>query len=117
MPLLLEFNVIQSLVVLAAHAQPGTVVMATKPVSEPKPWSASVGKRVKVQGAPAWLIVNGCSAMLSAPVRANGVGLASTEYCTVPSPAPPLPEKIVIQLLELSTLQAQRVLLVATLTE
>src|SRR6266481_8316693 len=60
-----------------------------------------------MQGAAAWLIVKSLSAIVTPPLRARPVGLASTTKLTVPGPALLVAEVMLIQALVLLMFQMQ----------
>ena len=70
--------VIQVSLLVAVHAQPVVAVTATLPVPAADVTFADAGAIVSVQGAPAWVIVNVSSPIVSVAVRGVAVGFAAT---------------------------------------
>jgi len=82
---------------VAVQLQPVVVVTLTLLVLAASDGFRVVGATVKTQGAPAWVTVKVCPAMVNVPVRGDVDVFAAMENATVPLPDPLAPDVIVSQ--------------------
>ncbi len=109
LPVTPDVMVIQEALLVAVQLQPVAVVTVLLFELAPAPGVSDVGETVKVQGggAPAWVTVTVCPAMVSVPVREDVAVLAAIENATAPFPLPPAPDVMVSHAALLVAVQLQ----------
>jgi hypothetical protein len=109
LPLAALVREIQASLLRAVHAHPAGVVTLDEPVppSAATDWLAGVIEYE--HGAPAWVTVNVCPAIVNVPVRTAVPGFASIPNGTVPLPLPVVAPDSVNQVALLEALQVHPV--------
>ncbi len=97
LPVTPDVMVIQEALLVAVQLQPVAVVTVLLLELAPAPGVSDAGETAKLQGdgAPAWVTVTVCPAMVSVPVRGDVAVLAAIENATAPFPLPLAPDVMV----------------------